>query len=234
MEACDTWTRELPLCFHTLCVAPPLTVLWLCLPRLSLFPWFPIWYVMKAVLPVRLGSLGGHAVTIYACYDVYSGTSSFASDSSLLLTAVATGLVMGITFRNITNAARWIIVGAGRNGVSDTTSANVAKLVPPRSPSVLVPVPAVDRRAGGVGEFTVKVMLPTAKFEHGMVYNERKTLQCFVDLEDASQPAMATLVRLIARGGGGGGIRGYFAARREGEALRIFVDRMLPEPARPW
>ena len=80
----------------------------------------------------------------------------------------------------------------------------------------------------------MKVLLPTAKFSHGMVYNERKTLQAFIDLEDASQSGMATLVRIIATEGGGGGVKGYFAARREGEALRIFAERALPDPVRPW
>ena len=221
---------DVPGAFHFLSVSPPLAIVGVCLPLQSALKWYPIWYATRTFLPAVPASLGGHAIAVYAAYASFEDVAWFGSDANLLAAAVSVGVVLGVAFRNATNAWRWLVgLGAGTPG-----RASAAPLVPARSPSVLVAVPVTARSAGGAGEFTVKVLLPTAKFSQGMVYNEKKSLQAFVDLEDASQPAMATLVRLIAREGGGGGVKGYFAARREGEALRIYVDRILPEPARPW
>ena len=230
LEVPSSWDR-LPGLFHFLSVGPPLAILCACLPQLSFPQWFPFWYVIKASLPTGIGSLGCHAITVYASYSALREEQRFSSEASLLAAAVAVGLLMGVTFRNVVSAFRWRIFG---EGTPSTAKSAAATLPPPRSPSVLVPLPAVGKRAGGTGEFPVKVLLPTAKFSQGMVYNERKTLQAFIDLEDASQSGMATLVRIIATEGGGGGVKGYFAARREGEALRIFAERALPDPVRPW
>ena len=41
----------------------------------------------------------------------------------------------------------------------------------------------------------------------------------------------AMLVRLIATKGESGGLVGYFQAHRDGENLRILVDRILPDPS---
>ena len=217
---------DMPGTFHFLAVSPPLAIVCTCLPLESALCWYPAWWATTALLPAVPASLGGHAVAIYAAYSSFEDMTWFGSDANLLAAALAVGLVMGVAFRNATNAFRWLV------GMCE--GAPGATLLPPRGPSVVVPVPAAAKSAGGRGEFTVKVLLPTAKYSHGMVYNEKKTVQAFVDLEDASQPGMATLVRLIAREGGGGGVKGFFAARREGEALRIFVDRILPEPERQW
>ena len=90
----------------------------------------------------------------------------------------------------------------------------------------------------GDGDFLVKVQLPivhnsatTSKvYAQGMVYDERRSFQAFVDLESEAEVHTPTLARLIATEGGSGGVKAYFNARREGDVLRIFVDRVMPPP----
>ena len=44
-------------------------------------------------------------------------------------------------------------------------------------------------------------------------------------------PGIEVLLRLVRDQGPRGGIKGYFKAKREGDRLRIFADRILPPPA---
>ena len=65
-----------------------------------------------------------------------------------------------------------------------------------------------------------------------MVYDERRSFESFLPLDC---PAITPLLELVRdrgwrRGAGQPGIKGYFIAKREGDNLRIFVDRLLPQP----
>eukprot|EP00322_Chrysochromulina_rotalis_P031233 CAMPEP_0115833358 /NCGR_PEP_ID=MMETSP0287-20121206/3133_1 /TAXON_ID=412157 /ORGANISM="Chrysochromulina rotalis, Strain UIO044" /LENGTH=136 /DNA_ID=CAMNT_0003286773 /DNA_START=280 /DNA_END=690 /DNA_ORIENTATION=- len=134
---------------------------------------------------------------------------------------------MGVAYRNMFRAVRWLVSGIGDDSVLPDIDPRTSVLPPPRAPSVLVPLP--ESTSVSSVEIIVKVLLPTAEFGQGMVYNERRTLQAFINFEDA--PGIATLARLIASEGGDGGIKAYFKARREAGHLRIYVDRVLPQPA---
>ena len=61
-----------------------------------------------------------------------------------------------------------------------------------------------------------------------LVYDEHRSFTSYLPLD---MPGIGALLRLV-RQEGRGGIRGYFAARREGEHLRVFTDRMVvPQPS---
>ena len=65
-----------------------------------------------------------------------------------------------------------------------------------------------------------------------MVYDERRSFESFLPLDC---PGITPLLELVRdhgwrRGPGQPGIKGYFSAKREGANLRIFVDRLLPQP----
>jgi len=194
------------------------------------------WILVKVLLPAGAASLAGHAVTIYACHANLASSAWVGDESSYsrLAVAIVVGMAMGVAYRNVFRALRWFVSGIGEtDGALEKisggggTARTPASLPLPRAPSFLVPLPGATSFAAA--ELTVKVLLPTAKFAKGMVYNEKRTLQAFVDLEQDA-PGVATIVRLIATEGGDGGVKGYFRARREGEQLRIYVDRILPEP----
>ena len=88
--------------------------------------------------------------------------------------------------------------------------------------------------------FPVKISLPIAskRTAHadalGMVYDEQRSFQAFIDLEADDVPNLATLTRLIAIDGSAGGVSAYFDARRNGDDLLVYVDRVLAPPSKRW
>ena len=51
---------------------------------------------------------------------------------------------------------------------------------------------------------------------------------------EAEEENVAKMVRLIATLGGDGGLKAYFMARREGDELLVFLDRVMPPPRNGW
>uniref|UniRef100_A0A7S0NRM5 MYND-type domain-containing protein n=1 Tax=Calcidiscus leptoporus TaxID=127549 RepID=A0A7S0NRM5_9EUKA len=89
----------------------------------------------------------------------------------------------------------------------------------------------------GSEEFAVKVQASDAALlgsEAAMpchVYDEARSFTGFLECHT---PGITPLLRLIQGHGAhfrGRGAKGYFLARREGTSLRIFTDRILPQPA---
>ena len=89
----------------------------------------------------------------------------------------------------------------------------------------------------GTTEFSVKVQATDAALlgsEGAMpcsVYDEARSFNGFLE---CYTPGIDPLLRLIQDQGAlipGRGGKGYFLARREGTSLRIFTDRILPQPA---
>ena len=60
-----------------------------------------------------------------------------------------------------------------------------------------------------------------------LVYDEHRSFTSHLPLDT---PGIEDLLRLIRRDGWRG-IKGYFSATRESEHLRIFSDRVLPQPS---
>lgn len=175
-----------------------------------------------------------------------------------LLVACVIGLVMTVAYRNTIRMLDWLVsdlpqrpTGTGEaappSGTLGRPSVRVSLL--PSEQAKLGRVAKSGRPQGegdalldappppnahGEADFAVKVTLPmgfgSVSHGMGMVYDERRTFQAFVDLEAEAEEAMPTLTRLIATQGAGGGTKAYFAARRDGDHLRIFVDRVLPQP----
>ena len=230
-----------PAAFFLLTAGPPLAVLSSCLDVKAIMTWLPAWTILGAVLPNGgISKAGGHALAFYASYSELD-PALFGDDDGgsvrHMTAAVGIGLVMGVAYRNLIGALRWVISTVGETARPERVIASGW------APSVVIPLPTGSANANHQpGEFTVKVLLPTATFTDGMVYNERRTLQCFLNMQAPDQPQLATLVRQIATKGEGGGTKAYFTARREavgpaggaasvnGEQLRIFVDRVLPPP----
>ena len=103
--------------------------------------------------------------------------------------------------------------------------------------------------AGGLGERLgyqgIKVSLPLASSKIdksaegagralGMVYDAERSFQAFLDLEADDVPNMAVLTRLVATEGEAGGVTAYMDARREGDDLLIFVDKVIAPPKQKW
>jgi hypothetical protein len=85
------------------------------------------------------------------------------------------------------------------------------------------------RNVHGEAEFTVKVQVPmTGDLGTCMVYDEVRSFQCAFSTKET--PEGPQLHRLIRTFGQADGLKGYFAARREGANLRIFYDRLLSPP----
>ena len=233
-SAASAWDEH-PGAFHFLTAVPPVTLACLLLSPMVMITWLGPWALVKLVLSAEVATQCQHAVTIYAAHANLDVQWVGDRQSHMrLAAAIAAGLVMGVAYRNTFRSLRWVLSGVGEDGDRSSASSSGRRagrasvsLPLPRAPSVLVPLPTSTSVAAT--ELVVKVLLPTAKFAKGMIYNERRTLQAFVDLE-SDEPNIAALVRLIATQGGDGGIKGYFAARREGAHLRIYVDRILTPP----
>ena len=105
------------------------------------------------------------------------------------------------------------------------------------------------RNAHGRREFDVKVQPPLQGYPNGggpcgyacreaatssgmpwaaMVYDERRTFEAYLPLDT---PGIEALLRRVREEGPRGGIKGFFKARREGDHLRIYADRILSPPA---
>ena len=211
--------------FHLLAAGPPVAICFVTMPSTLLLAGLVPWMLVRMMMPKSLKPMCAHFVTVYIAHN---GLGSSELTLIRLAKAICLGLTMGVAYRNGHRALRWAISSVCTAAISTTGLRMPARLAPPRAASVLLPLP--DSPLCSSCEFVVKVLLPTAKFSRGMVYNEKRTLQAFVDLE-SDCPGMATLVRLIASEGGDGGVKGYFLARREPGALRVYIDRILPEPA---
>ena len=97
----------------------------------------------------------------------------------------------------------------------------------------------------GKSIFPIKVSLPLASSKIdksaegagralGMVYDAERSFQAFLDLEADDVPNMAVLTRLVATEGEAGGVTAYMDARREGDDLLIFVDKVIAPPKQKW
>ena len=84
------------------------------------------------------------------------------------------------------------------------------------------------RNIHGDDEFTVKVQIPgDGSFGSCMVYDEQRSFEVCLTRDVPG----AEKIHWIIRSGGPMGLKGYFAARRDGAHLRIFLDRLLDPPS---
>ena len=213
---------------------PPLALLLALLKPSTVLGWLFPWVLVQMLLPPRAASLSGHALSAYVAYVTLDDElAGVAGSHSRLAAALTTGLIMGITYRNCFRALRWLVSGIDRDDMLPNIPSHAQQrrgalsLPPPRAPSALIPLP--ESTSSSAVEMVVRVSLPTVKTGRGLVCNERRTVEAYVDFSDA--PGIATLAHLIASEGGDGGVKAYFKARREVGQLRIFVDRVLPQPA---
>ena len=248
-----TFLDRKPGLFHAITALPPAMLLLYFVPPGTCLIWLLAWNVMRTLLKpsgTAARQLGGHAIALYASHrSLGSDFSDDLESSSYLLSVCGVGLLMGISFRNGMNALLWLVSGLPERPVSSGSGE-----FPDDRPTVVVSLEQAQATGGGskgaTGAppnmhgsklFTVMVQLPLNKpggsgtagsFDGlGMVVDEKHSFQSFVDLEsDTTGDARAALVRLIATKGCAGGLKGFFQARREGDDLRIFVDRILAQP----
>jgi len=84
------------------------------------------------------------------------------------------------------------------------------------------------RNIHGDDEFTVKVQIPVdGSFGPCMVYDKQRSFEVSLTRDVPG----AEKIHWIIRSGGPMGLKGYFAARRDGAHLRIFLDRLLDPPS---
>lgn len=214
----------------------------------------PLWVCLHfAPLPARANSVIANVITTAGAWLgarqwIEQGLPH--NDHWRLCYAMAVGILMGSAYR-----ALWRVCAttsaSPRDGDGGLDSGRAGHSTDHLRPSITVPLDGAADRGGRVAStappnahgnrvFAVKVCLPILganKRTHrsgldglGMIYDQDRTFQCFVNLESDAQPEMAGLVRQIARDGAAGGTKGYFEARRSGDVLRVFVDRMLEPP----
>ena len=241
-----------PRTFHLLTAGPPTVLLCFLLPASKVSTWFALWALWQYFpLPRELHVLGGRAITVYGAWRNLHESIVPRSDtvfSNRFLAACVIGLVMGVAYRNLIQALNWYFSDKpARPKGPDELSGRPAVRVSLRPDEKLAgkSVASMSRQGGaqlkkihltdappnvhGEREFMVKVQLPMTNGAGdglGMVYDEQRSFQSFVDLESPDRH-MATLTRLIATEGGSGGVKGYFMARRQGDELFIFVDKVL-------
>ena len=245
-----------PGTFHVLTAGPPAVLLCFLLPASKVSTWFALWGLWQYVpLPRGLHVLGGRALTVYGAWRNLNESLVPRSDtvfSNRFLASAVVGLLMGVAYRNLIHALNWYFSDepacpkgperdhAGRPAVRVSlrpdeklaAGKSVASMSRPSGGAQMRKIHLTDAppNVHGEREFAVKVQLPMAASGVGdglgMVYDERRSFQSFVDLESPDLH-MATLTRLIATEGNAGGVKGYFMARREGDQLYIFVDKIL-------
>ena len=234
-----------PGLFHALTAIPPAATLLYVITPDAFMVWLVVWNVLRTMLKSHghaARTLGGHALTIYASYR--SLDAKGWDETQHLAASVGTGLLMGVAFKNLMSAGLWLTSGFPERPMSSSSS-GVVDGVDETRPAIVVPLQQANAGKGapanvyGQKMFVVKVQLPLNKETDGkappgsfdglgMVSDQRRTFQSFVDLETESA-SMAALTRLIATKGGEGGLRGYFEAHRQGDELRVYVDSILPE-----
>lgn len=233
-----------PGLFHALTAIPPaITLLYVISPD-SFIVWLIAWNILRSMLKAQgqaASTLGGHALTVYASYR--SIDASGWDLTQHLAGAVGTGLLMGVAFKNLMSAGLWLTSGFPERPMSSSSSR--AEGVDESRPAIVVPLQQANGGKGappnvhGRKVFTVKIVLPLNDTSDGkappgafdglgMVSDQRRTFQSFVDLETEGA-GTAAMTRLIATKGGGGGLKGYFEAQRDGDSLRIYVDMILPD-----
>ena len=244
------WAKS-PKAYFVLMCAPPTAVVLSVLPISAVALAAGVWLACRVALQIlslhKLAIVVGHVITIYCSYtllpEANSRLEAAGDDPTSPRRLVATGAVaiaMGISFRNLTRFGSWLMGG----------SLDYRAGEPPNvlggDPRLCLRVSMSDAEAKvrgpnvhGAREFVVKVQLPMGGMGGisggmGMCYDERRTFQVFVRLESEAQPdATAAMVRLIATEGDAGGLRGYFLAKRLGDDLLIFVDRLVPGESVP-
>ena len=247
------WSMH-PHTFHALVAGPPVALLSVVMPPRQITTWFAIWALFQYTpLNHSWSVAGSRALTIYGAWlHLRESLFPHAEDGSVLgvrlAAACGVGLLMGVAYRNVMQALDWLVSDFPERPTSDDGECSE----PPRALSTLASERAAVRislRQGtsagklnlddaapvpnthGAAEFIVKVQLPMAAkggdAGMGMVYDERRTFQAFVDLESDSEPHVATLTRMIATKGAAGGLKGFFNAKRDGDDLLVFVDRVL-------
>ena len=238
----DHWDRH-PGQFHALTAIPPSALLLVSVATPFGFVfWLLAWNCVRTLLRssgAGARQLGGHILTFYAahrCLAVRLQDWGLELELTLqILATIVAGLIMGVAFKNCMQALLYVLSGFPDRPTSGSSSMDGV-------PAVVVPLQQAPRglppNVHGTKTFTVKVQLPlngtsgkSGSFDGlAMVSDEKKSLQSFFDVE-SDAPGNAILVRLIATKGERGGLVGYFQAHRDGENLRILVDRILPDPS---
>jgi hypothetical protein len=214
LEATKTAWDNHPYAFHFMACGPPILLLCNLVPPRPALYWFAAWLfcqiIPPRVVPERMRSLLSHALTVYAAFEMLDAARFGEPDGEMthfyhLLAALGVGMVMGVAYRNLLRAGTFVLFpkSAPPIGAVPARAAQSARPAAPRAPSVLITLaePPASSSMQSSREFVVKVLLPTAQFKDGMVYNEARSIQSFVDLE-STQENMPTLVRMIALGGG--------------------------------
>jgi hypothetical protein len=244
--------------FMLVTTVPPVALICAFLPVGCVSTYFVAWTLFN-FLPLKkhARSLGGHMLTVYGSWRNIDTTSLEPGSLLHYLAPLALGAVMGVAYRNLLRALRWSVSKYPEATIEalpaapdprrpfvrvplrpqgeDSAGATVASM----SPGTGIHLADAPANVHGDKEFTVKVQLPfgmggaaqpDGQNPMGMVYDEKRSFQAFVSLEAEDAGATAALVRLIATEGGSGGMKGYFAACRDGDDVLLFVDRILPQP----
>lgn len=225
-----------PLTYHLLIAGLPLTAVCAFLEVAFVATWFPIWIICRhlplvihrklAWLPEAMPVLSGHALTVHACYRGLGPAFQTRAGALHLVSAVAMGLILGVGYKNLFAAVSWFSASSRLRGGLGSASGRESLVV-----SLLGEQGgAAPANPHGAREFGVKVTLTMQRGAKGAaeVHDQRRTFDAVLPQQ---ADGMATLARLVALRGEGGGLHGFFSARREGSDLRIFVDRLQPPPA---
>ena len=240
------WAK-VPYAFFALTIVPPLSIVAYILPieivATTLAFWMGVRFVLRKVLGLfRLSIIAGHAYTFYVAFNhmpahlLPDGADPLSSQR--LLPVAGLTIAMGIAYRNTSRFLSWALNANFEYQASEGAGQTI---LGESRPTLRVPLANAESKSPRAfdSEFVVKVQLPMGSGLGeignglGMCYDERRTVKTFVSLESDAQPSeTAAMVRLIATDGGSGGLRAYFMAKRSGEDLLIFVDRVVPPPGK--
>lgn len=232
---------ENPRTFYTLTTAPPWAICAYFLPPFRMLAWMGVWCACQALVANRKARSGvGHAITVYVAWTLLD-RDTFTGDT-IWPAAIGVGLVVGVAYRNALKSLTWLASDFPLRPEEQASDGRPAVTVPLQmskqgGANGGIHLSGAPPNVHGNKVFTVKVQLPhgmgqqaASENVHGMVYDEKRSFQAFLNLESATHGATAEMVRLIATKGSGGGLKGYFSATRDEQDLRIYVDRLLKPP----